>query len=374
MRIAYFLGTFKKEDGVTRVLLSLVNEAQKRGVESIIITGFAEDESISPVPVIQVPSFAFPLYKDYKLPLPGVRGFRNELDKFKPDIIHVHSPETIAWAALKYSKDKNIPIVATYHTNFCRYLDYYNFSLFEPLVWDILKRLYSRMDLVTSPSLTVSRELMDLGLRNICTIPWGVESSKFNKNFRSLSWRQKITEGKEKKIILYVGRLTWEKDLRVLAEIYRMLKSKRDDFEIVVAGDGPIRKELELLMPGAKFLGHIEGKELSEVYASSDFLLFPSSTEVFANVPLEAISSGIIPIIADFGGIKSLVENKNICLLCKPKDSNDFLLKTNSLLDDQNLQEEMKINGEKFIKDFTPEKVFDEMMQKYSELINLRIK
>ena len=374
MRIAYFLGTFKKEDGVTRVLLSLVNEAQKRGVESIIITGFAEDESISPVPVIQVPSFAFPLYKDYKLPLPGVRGFRNELDKFKPDIIHVHSPETIAWAALKYSKDKNIPIVATYHTNFCRYLDYYNFSLFEPLVWDILKRLYSRMDLVTSPSLTVSRELMDLGLRNICTIPWGVESSKFNKNFRSLSWRQKITEGKEKKIILYVGRLTWEKDLRVLAEIHRMLKSKRDDFEIVVAGDGPIRKELELLMPGAKFLGHIEGKELSEVYASSDFLLFPSSTEVFANVPLEAISSGIIPIIADFGGIKSLVENKNICLLCKPKDSNDFLLKTNSLLDDQNLQEEMKINGEKFIKDFTPEKVFDEMMQKYSELINLRIK
>lgn len=369
MKIAYFLGTFKKGDGVARAVLSLINEAQKKGIKSIIVTGFADNESVSPVPIIQVPSFAFPLYKEYKLSLPGSRGFKKELDNFKPDIIHVHSPETIAWAALKYAKKNKIPIVATYHTHFCLYLDYYSFSFLEPLVWDILKRLYVKMDLVTSPSLTVSQGLIDLGIKNVCTIPWGVDSTKFNKDFRSLSWRNLITKRENKTIILYVGRLVWYKDLRILAETYRLLKSKRDDFVMVIAGDGPARQELELLIPEAIFLGHIDGKELSEAYASSDFLLFPSSTETFGYVSFEAISSGIIPIIADVEGIKFLVENKNICLLCKSKNAEDFFEKTNLLLDDHKLQEEMRANGQNFIKDFTPQKVFDEMMQKYLTVI-----
>jgi glycosyltransferase involved in cell wall biosynthesis len=369
MKIAHFLGTFKKEDGVTRVLLSLINEAQKKEIESIIVTGWAEDESITTAPVIQIHSFAFPLYREYKLALPGISGFEKKLDEFHPDIIHVHSPESIAWAAVKYAKKNKIPIVATYHTNFCRYLNYYYLSSLEPFIWDILKRLYKKMNFVTSPSATVSQELVELGIKNVYTIPWGVDSKKFNNSFRSQKWRDKILGEKSKIIILYVGRLAWFKDLRILAETFKLLKSKRNDFEMVIAGDGPAKQELELLMPGSIFLGHIEGKELSEVYASSDFLLTPSCTEVFANVPLEAISSGIIPIIADIGGMKVLVENKKICLLCKPKDVQDFFIKTNSLLNNHKLQEEMKINGQNFIKDFTPEKVFNEMLEKYLALL-----
>jgi len=369
MKIAYFLGTLKKEDGVTRVLLALIREAQKKGVETIVITGWAEDESILPVPIIQVPSFAFPLYKDYKIPFPGINGFEKILDEFKPDIIHIHSPDPVAWAALKYSKKNKTPVVATYHTNFCRYLPYYHLSALSPLVWDVLRRLYSQMNFTTSPSETVTQELINLGVKNVYTIPWGVESTQFNPSFYSSEWRKKILENKEKTILIYAGRLTWEKDFKTFIDTYKLLKSKRDDFVMVVAGDGPIRKELEILMPDVIFLGHIEKSELSQAYASSDVLFFPSSTEVFANVPLEAISSGLIPVLAGVGGIKILIENKMIGVLCEPKNPESFCEGLCMLLDNKELQKEMRINGADFIKDYTGEKVFDNLYQKYSEVI-----
>jgi glycosyltransferase involved in cell wall biosynthesis len=370
MKIAYFLGTLKKEDGVTRVLLSLINEAQKKEDPSIIVTGWAEDESISLVPIIQVPSFVFLLYKDYKIPLPGMSGFEKKLDEFKPDIIHVHSPDPSAWAALKYANKHNIPIIATYHTNFNRYLSYYHLSFLSPIVSEMLKRLYRQMNAVTSPSLTVTQELINLGIKNIETIPWGVESTKFNNSFYSIKWRNKILNGENKNIILYAGRLTWEKDFRTFVDTYKLLINKRNDFIFVIAGDGPIRKELEFLMPKAVFLGHIEGEELSMVYASSNIFFSASSTEVFANVPLEAMSSGIIPVIASVGGIKILIENKEIGLLCEPKNANDFYENINTLLDDTNLQSKMRLNGSNFIKNYTWEKVFTETKKIYSRLLS----
>ncbi len=369
MKIAYFLGTFKVEDGVTSVILSLVREAQKRGIETMIVTGWAEDPSITTSKVIEVSSVPFPLYKDYKLPLPGMRGFEKALGEFKPDIIHVHSPDTIAWAALKYAKKNKIPIVATYHTNFCQYLSYYYLSALEPLVWEMLRKLYKKMDFVTSPSHTVSQELINLGIKKTYTIPWGVEPTRFNKSFYSNEWRNKILKGENKKIILYVGRLIWYKDFRTFIETYNLLKKKRDDFVVVIAGDGPIKKELEDAMPEAIFLGHIGGKDLSEAYASSDLFFSASSTENFANVPLEAMSSGIIPVLANIGGIKVLIENKNIGLLCEPKNSKDFYEKINMILDNPVLQNEMLTNGANFIKNYTWEKVFDDIWQKCLEII-----
>jgi len=122
-------------------------------------------------------------------------------------------------------------------------------------------------------------------------------------------------------------------------------------------------------MPEVLFLGYLSHKELSVIYASSDILFTPSSTEVFANVPLEAMSSGLIPVLADIGGIKILIENKNIGLLCEPKNAQDFYNKINMLLDNSKLQEEMHINGKNFIQNFTWEKVFNDIFEKYLTVI-----
>ena len=369
MKIAYFIGTLLKEDGVTRVLIKLAREAQLRGIQSLIITGYAEDVSISPVPVIEIPSVIFPLYKAYRLSLPGIKGFEKRLDEFKPDLIHLHSPDTIAWAALKYAKRRNIPIMATYHTDFARYLSYYHISFLKPFVWFILRKLYNQLKFVTTPSPVATQDLLSHGINNARTLPWGVDFTNFSPSFRSLQWRARILGGKEKNILLCVCRLTWEKDLDTLAKTYQLLKEKRDDFSMVVAGDGPARKKLETLMPGAIFLGYIEKQELSQVYASSDILLFPSSTETFGNVTVEAMASGLVPVVADAGGSKSLVQNGKNGFLAPPKNSHDFYLKVAALLDNPQLKKQMQDTATESVKKFSWSNVFEQLMQMYLQIL-----
>jgi len=370
MKIAYFIATLLKEDGVACALLELIREAQKKGIESLVVTGWTEDKSMSSVQIIQVPSVKFPLYKAYRLPLPGVRGFEKKLDEFQPDIIHIHSPDTIAWAALKYAKKRHIPIIATYHTDFGRYLAYYHLSFLRPVVWSALRRLYKQMRFVTTPSQLISDELIGHGILNIRTIfHGGIDFTQFGSSFRSSEWRNKILKGKNKTILLCVCRLTWEKDLQILAQTYNLLKKNRDDFAMVIAGDGPVRKKLESLMPGAIFLGHLEGSEFAKVYASCDIFLFPSTTETFGRVTIEAMASGLVPVVADAGGSKSLVENGKTGFLARPKDPQDTYEKVSILLNDPQLRKRMRNASLNFVKDFTWGRVFEDFLQIYSKCL-----
>jgi glycosyltransferase involved in cell wall biosynthesis len=176
MKIAYFTGSFAKGDGVVRVLMALGREACKKNIPVVIVTSRTKNKSISPVPLIEVPSVALPLYREYRLALPGMRGFEKELDAFEPDIIHIHSPDAIAWAAVKYAKKHKIPIVATYHTNFALYASYFHLSFLKPFVWSMLRRVYRKMLLVTTPSDAITEELKNRKISNPCTVPWGVAS------------------------------------------------------------------------------------------------------------------------------------------------------------------------------------------------------
>jgi len=369
MKIAYFIGTLKKEDGVTRVLLALIEQGRKQGIESIIVTGWAEDVSISPVPVIQVPSVILPLYKAYRISISGMNKFKKQLDEFQPDLIHLHSPDTISWAALKYAKKGNIPIMVTHHTNFCKYLSYYHLSFLEPLVWYLLRRLYRQLEIVTTPSQVIAEELIEHKIPNVQALPWGVDIARFNESFRSQELRKQILKPGEKFILSCVCRLTWEKDLRTLAKAYNLLKQNRKDFAMIIAGDGPARKELESLMPGAIFFGHMEGDKFSQAYASADIFVFPSTTETFGNVTIEAMASGLVPVVANAGGSKALIRDGENGFLTEPQDYKGIAEKVSILLDDDKKREQMRQTALKFSKDFTWERVFDKLLKMYQKLL-----
>ena len=123
------------------------------------------------------------------------------------------------------------------------------------------------MSFISAPSEGASQELINHGVRNVYTVPWGVELERFDPSARSPEWRNKILKGKEGDIILCVCRLIWYKDLITLSQVYNLLKKNKKNISMVIAGDGPARSELESLMPGAIFLGHLGSEELSKVYA-----------------------------------------------------------------------------------------------------------
>jgi glycosyltransferase involved in cell wall biosynthesis len=370
MRIAHFVGTLKKDDGVGRVIFKITEGAEARGHQSVIFTGLAENPFSFHSSIFEVPSFNFPLYKDYHLPLPGLRNFESNLKEFRPQIIHLHSPDPLAWSATIYGKKNKVPVISTHHTNFTAYLPYYHLTAIAPLVWAILRNLYNRTKLVTTPSDVMAKDLKKHGVRRVITLPWGIDTKSFNPQWRSKNWRQKVAGKENTNIILFVSRLTWEKDLETLVQTYNLLQKYKIDFVLVVVGEGPAKTELKKLMPKARFLGYLKDEALYTAYASADIFLFPSTTETFGNVTIEAMAAGLVPVVANAGGSKFIVRHKLTGLLSKPKNAEDFYKNVVFLIQNRDQKEKMARAGLDFVKLFGWEKILDRLFKIYSATIN----
>jgi glycosyltransferase involved in cell wall biosynthesis len=174
----------------------------------------------------------------------------------------------------------------------------------------------------------------------------------------------------EKTILLFVGRLVWEKDLRTLADAYRILENTRDDMAFVLVGDGPVRSELEQLMPHARFLGYQSGMDLSTAYASSDILVFPSTTETFGNVIIEAMASGTAPVCAREGGASGVVQHGVTGLLAEPRHGADLAAQLAYLLDHPDRRDRIARHALSFASRQTWDNVIARMLQSYRDIID----
>jgi phosphatidylinositol alpha 1,6-mannosyltransferase len=369
MRIAFFAGTMRRgQDGVTRVLYRLSDYLKEKKIEHIFFSPIVPEKKDRSVPMYEVPSVSTVLYSDYRLALPGQKYIKERLDEFRPDILHIHSPCMLGYNAIKFGQDHDIPVVATYHTHFASYAKYHHLSLLEGLGWSYFRYLYNKCDRVFVPSAPILNELREHGIQNLQHIPHGVDPVLFSPAHFSGTWKTKLgIEGKT--ALLFVGRLVWEKDLKTLARAWRILAERRSDFSLVLAGDGPIRQELERMMPGAIFLGNQRGKALSTAYASSDIFVFPSTTETFGNVTLEAMASGLAPVCANEGGASGFIRDGITGLLTNPRDPEDLAMKIEYLLDNHRFRENIAHEAYVYGHEQTWESSFDQIVRSYGEII-----
>jgi len=368
MKIAYFNANLKVgQDGVTRCVYKMFDGALARDHQAIGITATLPVGQ-TPVPVYGVPSVVLPLQKNYRIALPGYQPFAKYLQEFQPDIIHINSPCTLGFAAVKYARHFGIPVVATYHTHFPTYPRYYNLTSLEDLTWRLLRRLYNTVDRTLVPTTPILDELRDHGVKRLQYLPNGVDTATFNPMYRSDEWRRRFGGG-EKPIVLFVSRLVWEKDLRVLSDTFRELQSKRSDFELVIVGDGHARQELETMMPGAHFLGYQSGRILSESFASADMFVFPSTTETFGLVTLEAMASGLAPVAAKVGGAVEIIQEGSSGLFAEPLSSSDLTRKVEWLLDNPNHRKVIADHALARAQEYRWERILDQLFESYSEVI-----
>jgi glycosyltransferase involved in cell wall biosynthesis len=221
---------------------------------------------------------------------------------------------------------------------------------------------------VLVPSKSILSELRQHGLKRLEYLPHGVDTQAFNRSYRSIKWRKGY--GIDNKIVLlYVGRLVWEKDLEVLADTYAKFESNRS-LSFVIVGDGPIRQDLEKLMPKAIFTGKLIGKELSTAYASSDIFVFPSTTETFGNVILEAMISGLPCVAANKGGSKSAIKNNVTGLLAKPHDCKDFTKKVKYLIHHPKLRKQMAQHAVEYAEKQSWNLICERLFKEYYKLLN----
>ena len=345
VRLALFNGTLQPgHDGVTRVLYKLLDHLNLVGTPCECFSTIIPEKNLQPVPMHRVPSVRFPLYTDYRLALPGWMAFEQQMRRFSPTLIHINSPCPLGCAAAHYGQRFGIPVVATYHTHFPSYARYYRLMALEPCGWNYLRGLYNSCARTFVPSRPILQELEAQGIHNLEWLPHGVDTEVFAPRFRSSEWRR--THGLDAKTVLFfAGRLVWEKDLRTLVEAWSVLRVQHPDVALVLAGDGPARAEVQAILPDAVFLGQLQGSALAIAFASADIFVFPSTTETFGNVILEAMASGVVPVCADTGGAVDLIRDGASGFLSRPKDARHFAECVSRLISDPSLRSVMAERG-----------------------------
>jgi glycosyltransferase involved in cell wall biosynthesis len=369
LRVAFFSGTMRRgQDGVTRVLYRTIDALRAEGIESIFFSPVIPAPGNAPAEMRSVPSIAFPWYPDYRIALPGYRAFETALAGFSPDLLHIHSPCPLGCAAVHWGRRHGVPVVATYHTHFASYAKYYNLKALEVFGWNYLRSLYHSCRRVYVPSIPILHELASRGLEHLAFLPHGVDARVFTPRHRSPRWRHTIAPG-ERRILLYAGRLVWEKDLRTLIDAYQILRERRSDWTLAIAGDGPLRSELEARMPEARFLGSLSGHDLSVAYASSDIFVFPSTTETFGNVVMEAMASGLVPVCAAEGGAGGSIQSGINGYVTTPRDAADIVRHIELLLDDTARLARIARAARTYARTQTWEGVFDRLFADYRRIV-----
>jgi glycosyltransferase involved in cell wall biosynthesis len=206
-----------------------------------------------------------------------------------------------------------------------------------------MRHFYNQCVYSLVPTDPIKNELVENGIEPGRLLTWGrgIDAAQFNPKFRDDAYMDSLA-GKGTRRILFVSRLVWEKEIKTLVGIYKKLESERPDIKMILTGDGPQRRYMEKTMPRAIFTGKLLGNELSRIYASSDLFVFPSITETFGNVVLEALSSGLPCVVAAQGGPMGIVKNGVTGFHARPKDPDDFVSKILMILDKDTLFKKMK--------------------------------
>jgi len=349
MRIAIYSGIFKKDqDGATKTLYRLVDGLLQAGNE-VAVFGFSITPQKKPgLRLITLPSMPFPFSpRDYRLAMVTPRILR-ALDGFAPDIIQVTVPDFVGAGFVRYAKRRRIPVVSTYHTVFPDYFKYFHIGFLTPTGWRLAANFYRRLDAVYAPTEIATMELRRRGLDNFKIWSRGIDLDQFRPDWRERGFRESLAGGRQT-VILYCGRLVTYKDIRVLAEVYRLFHDGAErSVRFVVTGSGPAKKSLRRKMPEAVFTGYLLGDDLARIYANSDLLLFPSPTESFGNVVLEAMASGIPAVVSDRGGCQEVVNLAGAGLIARSGDAPDFHRQCLRLLGDCAMYLQMRERGLEF--------------------------
>jgi phosphatidylinositol alpha 1,6-mannosyltransferase len=374
LKVVHFTGTYEQgKDGVTRVLHHIEEYNSRNEIKSMIITPVPDPRrNIYQLPT---PAISLPSYDGYKIAVPQLRNIERQLRLFNPDIIHFHSPCPLAFTAHTLAKKLNIPCVATYHTHFPSYFKYHNKHVAagaEQLFRWYNTKVYKHCTTVFVPSKTVLSELEHDGMRNGYFLSHGVDTTTFNPKFRSSEWRKNILGDDEPTtpILLYVGRLVWEKNLRIMAEAYNQLRNTIGNVHLVLAGTGPAEQELRELLPSAVFLGYTTGIDLSTAYASSDIFLFPSDTETFGLVTAEAMSSGLTAVVADAGGSADLVNHDVNGLKFTYNNPNELAQLLTDVIQNKERRERISVTALHERDSLSWDSVLSEMTSRYHHDIN----
>ena len=369
LRLAIFTDTFTPQiNGVARTVDRLARAVESRG-GAVHVETVSDPDAAPDAVTHRARSRPFWAYPALRVALPSGRAAARRLAKFSPTLVHVATPFGVGLAGRAAARRLGVPLVTSYHTTFPQYLAHYGLQALDRVVWPYLRWFHNSGLRTFVPSATVEQELRWQGFSGLRVWGRGVDADAFSPAQRSLGARRAIGALEGDFVIAYVGRLAPEKRLDTLLDAVRILRARFGDrIRLAIAGDGPSAAAIRAAAPpDTHFAGMLSGDALAAFYASADCFAFPSDSETFGNVILEAMASGL-PVVAPDRGATTEIASPTTACVFRPGDADGMANALARLLLDPALRVSLSTQSRRIAESRSWHAVWDRLMADYDEV------
>ena len=387
MRIGLFSDTWLPNiNGVVFSLLNQIRILEKEGHEIFLFVPKTHDQKMEKVPenitIFEFPGIEFPSYPGYKMSIPI--NIRKIAKTQKFDLLHSHSPFLLGWYCMMIRRIQKIPMASTYHTHLAEYAGHLAKGIAEESVkkvleipiWSFTKNQYNKYDVIFTPSRQMKAELEHHGLNHVHELPNPITDLFMEKQ---IDLDEKIQKFKERfhipikaRVLLYVGRISFEKRIEILLEAYKELEKKYDDIYLVVVGDGPQigmykKKAKNLNLKRYIFTGYIHHSQLPVVYGMATAFISPSDTETQGLTFIEAMSQGAPVIAVKARGVIDYIKHNENGYFANKLDPKEFELLIENVLKSPKDLERVRQNAIKTAEGYNYESFKNNLFNGYDQ-------
>ncbi|NNM70488.1 MAG: glycosyltransferase family 1 protein [Gallionella sp.] len=308
-----------------------------------------------------VSGMPIPGYPELKSGLPAkgtlVRLWRQQ----RPDIVHIATEGPLGWSALSAARKLNLPVSTDFHTNFQNYTQHYGIGLLKRPIAAYLRYFHNKADCTLVPTTSLQRELEQDNYQNVLVVSRGVDAELFQPGKRDAGLRASWGVDEDTPVVMLVSRIAAEKNLPVVFQAFREMHTVDTRAKLVIVGDGPARAEMQRQHPDAIFVGMQTGEALAQHYASGDIFLYPSLTETYGNVTVEAMASGLATIAYDYAAAKQHIRHEVNGLLVPFDDTAAFITQAKSLISDMGRVQRLRHEARHTVESLTWEHIMGQM-------------
>nr|WP_269749977.1 glycosyltransferase family 1 protein [Pseudomarimonas arenosa] len=312
-----------------------------------------------------------PRYPGLRFGLPAGRALRQHWRAQRPDAIYVATEGPLGWSALRIARELGIPVASGLHTRFDDYMRRYGFGWLSPVALSWMRRFHNRAQATLVPTAELRRFLSNRGFQRVHELGRAVDCQLFDPRRRDPALRREWGATETEPVVIHVGRIAAEKNLPLLVQSVRAIQQQQPRARCVMVGDGPERHALQQANPDFLFAGVQRGEDLARHYASADLFLFPSQSETFGNVTLEAMASGVSLLAFDYGAAKAYIESELSGITLPLHDEAGFVEQACRLAANSELRQQLAEAARRRVADSDPRSLARQFLQLMSDLPRL---